>query len=101
MAARRRPKRKKRMRKRVYTKRMRKTKVKIKRKGIAKGKKWKSTVVINGKKHTVSHGDPNYKIAPGTKRAKSYCARARGIMRKYGRTPRNIASMRKWHCSIK
>lgn len=65
---------------------------------VAKGKKWKSTVIIKGKKHRVSHGDPKYKISPGTKRGDSYCARSYGIVKKFGKTPRNVASRRKWKC---
>ena len=67
-------------------------------KKVAKNKKWRTTVTIKGKKHTVSHGDPNYKISPGTKRGDSYCARSKGIQDKFGKTPRNEASRRKWHC---
>jgi hypothetical protein len=65
---------------------------------VAKGKKWRSKVVIGGKEHVVSHGDPRYTIAPGTARGDSYCARSQGIINKYGKTPRNIASRRKWKC---
>lgn len=65
---------------------------------IAKGKKWKSTVIVHGKEHKVSHGDPHYKIAPGTKRGDAYCARSYGIIKKHGKTPRNIASREKWKC---
>jgi len=67
-------------------------------KRVAKGKKWKSTVVIKGKKHRVSHGAKGYKISPGTKRGDSYCARSYGIKKKYGDTPRNKASRAKWKC---
>jgi len=68
------------------------------------GKKWRSTITNNGKKHTVSHGDSNYRISPGTKRGESYCARWYGIRKKYGKTPRNEASRKKWqkwHCKGK
>jgi hypothetical protein len=65
---------------------------------MSKGKKWKSTVTVNGKKHTVSHGAKGYRTYPGTKRGDSYCARSWGIVKKYGMTPANKASRQKWNC---
>ena len=38
------------------------------------------------------HGDRHYTISPGTKRGDSYCARSYGIMKKYGKTPKNTLS---------
>ena len=48
-----------------------------------------------------SHGDRRYRIAPGTKRGDSYCARSYGILKKYGKTPKNVLSRRKWKCKGK
>lgn len=65
----------------------------------AKGKKWKT----NG----VSHGDPNYRTAPGTDRGDSYCARSYGINKDHNidcrKTPNkpNCLSRKKWNCSGK
>ena len=64
----------------------------------AKGKKFVARV--NGKK--VSYGAKGYKIAPGTSRGDSYCARSAGIARQHPSARRpdspNALSRKKWKC---
>ena len=64
------------------------------RRGRPKHKKWHSK--YKGKSYW--HGDSRYKIAPGTKRGDSYCARSWGIIKKHGKTPKNMLSRKKWKC---
>ena len=51
---------------------------------MSAGKKYSKTVTDkSGKKRTVYYGAKGYKIAPGTKRGDSYCARSYGQMKKH------------------
>lgn len=59
-----------------------------------KGKKY--CKIVNGER--VSYGAKGYRIKPGTKAGDSFCARSLGIRKKYGRTPANELSRRKWKC---
>lgn len=74
-------------------------------------KKWKTRVgtTKSGKAKYVKHGHKDYKIAPGTKRGDSYCARSAGIKKdgkkmdcggKDKNTP-NCLSRKKWRCKGK
>jgi hypothetical protein len=81
---------------------------------MSRAEKFKYTkTVINketGRKKTVKYGHRDYKIAPGTSRGDSYCARSAGIKRdmiakggesaKKARDPNspNNLSRRKWRC---
>lgn len=69
---------------------------KAKARGCTPTKGKKSCRIINGKR--VSFGAKGYRIKTGTKAGDSYCARSLGIRRKFGRTPANEASRRKWKC---
>jgi hypothetical protein len=60
-----------------------------------------------GRTRSVKYGDDRYKIAPGTSRGDSYCARSWGIKqglpeskRNDPNTPNNL-SRKKWKCSGK
>ena len=71
------------------------------------GKKYLKTVTDkSGKKRTVYYGAKGYKIAPGTKRGDSYCARSYGQMKKHPaaaidpNSPLRL-SRKKWKCSGK
>jgi hypothetical protein len=67
-----------------------------------KNKKWKTK--CNGK--VVKHGQKGAKISKvGSKKWKSYCARSKGISKKYGldcsgkdRCSKNCLSRKKWKC---
>lgn len=81
----------------------------------AKGKKFVKTVTNKktGRKKKVSYGAKGYKIAPGTKKGDSYCARSYGIkqemLAKGGKSAKkakdpnspNNLSRKKWKCSGK
>lgn len=76
---------------------------------MAKNKKYKKTITDpkTGKKKIVRYGAKGYKIAPGTDRGDSYCARSLGIKKKLKKTnpkkakdpnsPNNL-SRKKWGC---
>lgn len=76
----------------------------------SEGKKYSKTVVNpeTGRKKTVKYGAKGYRIAPGTKRGNSYCARSFGDMKSHGKdcsgkdrnTPLCL-SRAKWKCSGK
>ena len=75
----------------------------------AKGKKFSKTVTDKktGRKKKVSYGAKGYKIAPGTKKGDSYCARSYGIKKGLPKdkqndpnTPNNL-SRKKWKCKGK
>ena len=68
----------------------------------SKGKKFVKVVKNKetGRTKKVSYGDANAKIAPGTSKAKSYCARSAGIEGdwKTDKNSPNSLSRRKWKC---
>lgn len=75
----------------------------------AKGKKYSKTVTNpdTGRKKKVSYGAKGYRIAPGTSKGDSYCARSYGIKKGLSKdkqndpnTPNNL-SRKKWKCSGK
>ena len=75
----------------------------------AKGKKYSKTVTNKktGRKKKVSYGAKGYRIAPGTDKGDSYCARSYGIKKGLSKdkqndpnTPNNL-SRKKWRCSGK
>lgn len=65
--------------------------------------------VINkktGREKTVKYGDDRYKIAPGTSRGDSYCARSAGQMKQHPAAAKDPnsplrLSRRKWKCAGK
>lgn len=69
--------------------------------------KAKKKVIIDkktGRKKTVRYGDKNAKVAPGTKKGDSYCARSAGIKKRLPKskqndpnTPNNL-SRKRWKC---
>ena len=68
----------------------------------SKGKKYVKVVKNKetGRIKKVSYGDANAKIAPGTKRGDSYCARSnkiKGDWRDDPNSPNNL-SRKKWKC---
>lgn len=81
----------------------------------AKGKKYVKVVrnPKTGRKRKISYGARGYKIAPGTAKGDSYCARSYGIKKKMlkkggksakkARDPNspNNLSRKKWKCSAK
>ena len=69
---------------------------KAKKRGCTPRKGKKSCKIVGGKR--VSYGAKGYSIKPGSKKGDSYCARSLGIQRKYGKTPANTLSRRKWKC---
>lgn len=68
--------------------------------------KYTKTVVNpeTGRKRVVKYGHRDYKIAPGTKRGDSYCARSLGIKKRLSKeqqndpNSKNNLSRRKWKC---
>jgi len=67
--------------------------------------KYKKTVVNpdTGKKNTVYYGHKDYKIAPGTSKGDSYCARSMGQMKDFPEAAKNPnsplrLSRRRWKC---
>jgi hypothetical protein len=57
-----------------------------------------------GRKRTVKYGHKDYKIAPGTNRGDSYCARSLGQMKQHPEAAKDPnsplrLSRKKWRCS--
>ena len=76
---------------------------------MAKGdKKYSKTITDKktGRKKTVRYGAKGYKIAPGTSKGDSYCARSYGQMKKHPKAAKDPnsplrLSRKKWKCSGK
>lgn len=66
----------------------------------AKGKKYVKVVKNpkTGRTRKISYGASGYKIAPGTKRGDSYCARSSGIKKCKNPPCPNDLSRKKWKC---
>jgi hypothetical protein len=70
----------------------------------AKGKKFAKIVeTTSGRKKKVSYGAKGYRIAPGTKKGDSYCARSYGQMQDFSKAANDPnsplrLSRRKWKC---
>ena len=72
---------------------------------MAEGKKYKKVVTNpeTGKKNVVRYGAKGYRIAPGTERGNSYCARSFGQMKMHPEAAKNPnsplrLSRAKWNC---
>lgn len=75
---------------------------------MAEGKKYSKTIVNKetGRKNTVRYGANGYRIAPGTERGDSYCARSYGQMKDHPEAAKNPnsplrLSRKKWNCQGK
>ena len=75
---------------------------------MSAGKKYSKKVKDpkTGRTKTVNYGAKGYKIAPGTKRGDSYCARSYGQMKKHPAAAKDPnsplrLSRKKWKCSGK
>lgn len=75
---------------------------------MAEGKKYSKTIVNKetGRKNTVRYGAKGYRIAPGTERGDSYCARSYGQMKDHPEAAKNPnsplrLSRKKWNCQGK
>lgn len=75
---------------------------------MADGKKYSKTIVNKetGRKNTVRYGAKGYRIAPGTERGDSYCARSYGQMKDHPEAAKNPnsplrLSRKKWNCQGK
>jgi hypothetical protein len=75
---------------------------------MSAGKKYSKKVKDpkTGRTKTVYYGAKGYKIAPGTKRGDSYCARSYGQMKKHPAAAKDPnsplrLSRKKWKCSGK
>jgi hypothetical protein len=75
-------------------------------KGYSGPKKYKKVVGSGKKKRTVRYGAKGYKIAPGTSKGDSYCARSYGQMKDHPSAAKDAnsplrLSRKKWRCSGK
>jgi hypothetical protein len=75
---------------------------------MAEGKKYSKTIINKetGRKNTVRYGAKGYRIAPGTERGDSYCARSYGQMKDHPEAAKNPnsplrLSRKKWNCQGK
>lgn len=75
---------------------------------MAEGKKYSKTIINKetGRKNTVRYGAKGYRIAPGTERGDSYCARSYGQMKDHPEAAKNPnsplrLSRKKWSCQGK
>lgn len=75
---------------------------------MAEGKKYSKTIINKetGRKNTVRYGAKGYRIAPGTERGDSYCARSYGQMKDHPEASKNPnsplrLSRKKWNCQGK
>jgi len=72
---------------------------------MAEGKKYKKVVTNpeTGRKNTIRYGAKGYRIAPGTERGDSYCARSWGQMKDYPEAAKDPNSRlrqarKRWNC---
>ena len=72
---------------------------------MAEGKKYKKVVTNpeTGRKNTIRYGAKGYRIAPGTPKGDSYCARSWGQMKDYPEAAKDPnsplrLSRKKWNC---
>ncbi|NBP58630.1 hypothetical protein EBU71_19245 [bacterium] len=75
-------------------------------KGYSGSKKYKKVVGSGKNKRTVRYGAKGYKIAPGTSKGDSYCARSYGQMKDHPSAAKDPnsplrLSRKKWRCSGK